>query len=218
MIKEKIQQLPASKKILLIGNGPSALEHDMGDRIDSEFDYVCRINRGHKQDNGELNTGFEKQVGSKCDIWFCSDLRLELAIERRNDYKSTYIYYPSFKFDPYLYEEMEQEFKNVHILNPIFEDNINEIVNFKPQWPSTGVVAMDFLITNNSYENAPSASWFYDIYIYGFDTYDVKYNNLHYFENKPNKYQNHNQSDHTPQLEKDYINYMINNKKIKKLI
>ena len=158
MIKE-------NKKILLIGNGPSALEHDMGNRIDSEFDYVCRINRGHKQDNGELNKGFEKQVGSKCDIWFCSDLRLKLAIDRKNDYKSTYIYYPNFKFNPDLYEQVEKTYKNVHILNPIFEDNINKIANFRPQWPSTGIVAMEFLIKNNLYEGAAL-----DIYIYGFDT------------------------------------------------
>ena len=43
-------------KLLLIGNGPSALESKMGSRIDSnEFDVVCRLNRGHKQDDGTIN-------------------------------------------------------------------------------------------------------------------------------------------------------------------
>ena len=36
-------------RVLIIGNGPSALEAELGEVIDSDkFDAVIRINRGHK--------------------------------------------------------------------------------------------------------------------------------------------------------------------------
>lgn len=192
-------------KVLLIGNGPSAIEKDMGKRIDSnEFDLVCRINRGHKQDNGNLNKGFEKQVGTRCDVWFCSDLRLKLAKERTKEYNQIFVYFPSFKFNKNVQESINKNFPNISILDPFYEQNINKLFNFSPRWPSTGIVAMQYLQSTGE-----------DVYIYGFDTYDFKYDNHHYFENKPNKYKNLNHNDHSPTLEKEYINYMIKNNKIK---
>jgi hypothetical protein len=111
-------------KVLLVGNGPSALESPMGSRIDSnEFDAVLRFNRGHKLDDGTLNTG---------------------------------------------------------------------------------VIGIHFAVNH-----------FEEVYIYGFDTYDFKYDNLHYFENKPNKFKFNQTPDHNPDKEKYYIDYMVNNNKIK---
>jgi hypothetical protein len=194
------------KKVLIIGNGPSALENNLGDRIDSnEFDIVCRINRGHKQDNGVLNIGFEKQVGSRCDVWFCSDLRIKLALERSNEYEQIFIYCPAFKYNSLKDSINNETHKNVYLLTPEYEESINQISNFKPQWPSTGIIAMHFLAGIDDL----------DIYIYGFDTYDSKYDNHHYFENKPNKYKDKTGVDHSPAKEKYYIDYMLKNNKIK---
>ena len=195
-------------KVLLIGNGPSALENKMGSRIDSdEFDIVCRLNRGHRQDNGDFNKGFEEFTGTRCDYWIISDLRINLALKRYNDYSGIFVVTPKFKWNENLYKSINHKYPNIIFIPYEYEDNINNIVNFNPKWPSTGVVSIHFL-----------AEHFDDIYIYGFDTYSKKYDNLHYFENKPNKYKISNNKDHNPQLEKDYITYMINKRKIKKLI
>ena len=96
-------------KALLIGNGPSALEHKVGERIDSnEFDVICRFNRGHKQDNGELNIGFEEYIGTRCDCWIVSDLRTQLAINRYEEYKGIFVITPKFKWNPKITELKHQ--------------------------------------------------------------------------------------------------------------
>ena len=189
-------------KALLIGNGPSALEHKIGERIDSnEFDIVCRINRGHKQDDGTLNTGFEKYVGTRCDYWIISDLRSNLAINRKDEYKKIFIYTPKFKINKNIVGHcisLNQHYNNIECISSEYEDNINKIIDFKPQWPSTGIISIHFI-----------TSLFKEVYLYGFDTYNTKYDNSHYFEDRPNKYKNKNNQDHAPSLEKDYIEYMI---------
>lgn len=194
-------------KALLIGNGPSVLESEMGTRIDSgEFDAVFRINRGHKQDNGVLNTGFEKYTGTRCDYWVASDLRINLAIERHNDYSGIFIVTPKFKWRNDIAYQVSNKFNNIQFIPPSYEDNINQIIDFSPKWPSTGVVGIHFLVNH-----------FNQVFIYGFDTYNFKYDNLHYFEDRPNKYKFNKTIDHNPDKERYYINYMLNNNKIKLL-
>ena len=194
-------------KALLIGNGPSALEHEMGKRIDSnEFDVVCRFNRGHKQDDGTLNVGFEEYTGTRCECWIVSDLRIQLALNRHNEYKNIIVVTPKFKWNSSISKEVELKRPNIQFIPPEYEDDINRIIDFSPKWPSTGVVGIHAAI-----------NLFSEVYIYGFDTYDPKYDNQHYFENKPNKYKNNTSKDHSPDKEKQYINYMIKNKKIKLL-
>ena len=194
-------------KALLIGNGPSALEHKMGERIDSnEFDIVCRFNRGHKQDDGTLNVGFEEHTGTRCECWIVSDLRIQLAINRYKEYKSILVVTPKFKWNSSISKEVELKRPNIQFIPPEYEDDINKIIDFSPKWPSTGVVGIHAAV-----------NLFDEVYIYGFDTYDSKYDNQHYFENKPNKYKNNSNKDHNPNKEKQYINHMIENKKIKLL-
>ncbi len=74
-------------RVLIIGNGPSALEAELGEVIDSDkFDAVIRINRGHKLDDGsDAISKYKKYVGSKCDFWIASDLRVELAMQRHSE-------------------------------------------------------------------------------------------------------------------------------------
>ncbi len=189
-------------KVLIIGNGPSALEANMGSRIDSnEFDIVCRINRGHRQDDGSLNTGFEEQVGTRCEYWIASDLRINLAKERYNLYEAILIYTPKFKYNPNTALKVNSSYPSIYFFPPHCEDSINNIVNFSPKWPSTGVMAMHFAVNT-----------FDQVYIYGFDTYS--YDTVHYFEDKPNKYKTQSNKDHNPDKEKFYIQHLIKNNKV----
>ncbi|NQT62577.1 MAG: glycosyltransferase family 29 protein [Candidatus Marinimicrobia bacterium] len=50
-----------SKKTIIIGNGPSAAEHELGKEIDN-FDQVIRI-------NNYVTHNMENRVGSRTDIW-----------------------------------------------------------------------------------------------------------------------------------------------------
>ena len=55
---------------------------------------------------------------------------------------------------------------------------------------------------------------------HGFDFYDCKYDNLHYFEDKNaphglNKFKFNNSKDHTPQTEKTYIKHITEKYNIK---
>ncbi len=49
------------QSLLIMGNGPSAVNHDLGEQIDG-FDQIIRI-------NNYVTDGLEKQVGSRTDIW-----------------------------------------------------------------------------------------------------------------------------------------------------
>ena len=195
-------------KILLIGNGASVLESEFGARIDSdEFDLVCRINRGHLQDDGTPNLGFTKYAGERCDVWFCSDLRLEIAKQRSSQYSMIYVCTPAFKYNGGLKNEIERNYFNIVMLEPVYEQLINEQVDFKPSWPSTGIIAMTALASTKE-----------SIFIHGFDSYDPKYDNIHYFEDRPNKYKDKGQGpDHSADLERRYIKHMLETNQIQKL-
>ena len=128
-------------------------------------------------------------------------------MQRHSEYKGIFIVTPKFKFDRNLANTVTAHYKNIHFIPPPYEDDINSIVDFSPKWPSTGVVAIHFAINH-----------FKEVYIYGFDTYDTKYDHLHFFEDKPNKYKNKEGIDHSPKKEKDYLQHLIDKNLIKILI
>ena len=91
-------------KALLIGNGPSAIEKEMGKRIDSnEFDKVIRFNRWKFDlDGSEYKEDFSKYVGTRCDYWVVNDLHItetKLGITKRDLYELVLIAMPKFKFN-----------------------------------------------------------------------------------------------------------------------
>lgn len=53
---------PKDQNVLIVGNGPSAMENQIGESIDGKMDKVIRINNYQTK-------GYEKFVGSKTDIW-----------------------------------------------------------------------------------------------------------------------------------------------------
>ena len=87
-------------KILIVGNGPSALENKYGELIDSDkWDVVMRFNRWNKNDDGTKHNDYSKYIGTRCDYWMINDLRIKLGIERKNDYDGIIIFCPKFKYN-----------------------------------------------------------------------------------------------------------------------
>jgi hypothetical protein len=195
-------------KILIVGNGPSALEKEYGSIIDSDkWDVVMRFNRWNKDDDGTEWEDNSKYVGTRCDYWMINDLRLKQGIERRTDYNTVLVVCPKFKFAHQMFSNIEAEYENIKFIPEEYEDYINNnIINFQPKWPSTGVIGMYFATLH-----------FDEVYLYGFDTYDKKYDNLHYFEDKPNKYKDESKKDHEPSKEKEFIKYIKENYNVKLL-
>ena len=183
-------------KILIIGNGPSAVEKEYGSIIDSdEWDVVMRFNRWDKHDDGTKWKDNSKYVGSRCDYWMINDLRLQVGVDRRNDYSGVFVVCPKFKYNYQLFKQIENQYENIKFMPIEYEDYINKnIVDFSPKWPSTGVIGMYFATLH-----------FDEVLLHGFDTYDDKYDSIHYFEDKPNKYKNSSDKDHEPSKEKEFI-------------
>tara|TARA_R100000315_G_scaffold57600_1_gene32318 strand:- start:261 stop:866 length:606 start_codon:yes stop_codon:yes gene_type:complete len=183
-------------KILIIGNGPSAVEKEYGSIIDSDkWDVVMRFNRWDKNDDGTKWKDNSKYVGTRCDYWMINDLRLQIGIDRRNDYSGVFVVCPKFKYNQQMFTQIENQYENIKFMPVDYEEYINEnIVDFSPKWPSTGVIGMYFATLH-----------FDEVFLYGFDTYDNKYDNIHYFEDKPNKYKGESNKDHEPSTEKEFI-------------
>ena len=202
-------------KVLLVGNGPSAIEQKMGERIDSnEFDKVIRFNRWKfDEDGSEHKETFPEYVGTRCDYWIINDLHLtetKLGITKRDLYELVLIAMPKFKFNSNktLINQIESQYSNLEFIPPEYEDSVNNIIDFSPSWPTTGVIGIHFAIHH-----------FDEVFLYGFDSFDFKYDTQHYFEdeNTPygkNKYKLQSTSDHTPNKEKQYINHIIKNNKV----
>ena len=183
-------------KILIVGNGPSVLEKEYGSIIDSDkWDVVMRFNRWNKNDDGTKHNDYSEYIGTRCDYWMINDLRLQVGINRRNDYSGVFVVCPKFKYNQQVFQQIENQYENIKFMPMEYEEYINEnIVDFSPKWPSTGVIGMYFATLH-----------FDEVFLYGFDTYDNKYDNIHYFEDKPNKYKGESNKDHEPSKEKEFI-------------
>ena len=60
-------------RAVLVGNGPSVLEHEMQEKIDS-FDVVLRFNRWKYDSDGKPHEDFSKFIGQKCTHGLYSDV------------------------------------------------------------------------------------------------------------------------------------------------
>ena len=113
-------------KILIIGNGPSAIEKEFGDLIDSDkWDVVMRFNRWTKNDDGTKHEDYSKYIGTRCDYWMINDLRINLGIERRKQFTHVLIVCPKFKFNYRLFTQIENKYDNIKFLSSKYEDTIN---------------------------------------------------------------------------------------------
>ena len=168
-------------KALLIANGPSAVEKELGKRIDSnEFDKVIRFNRWKfNEDGSEHKNNYSKFIGTRCDYWVINDLHLtetKLGITKRDLYEAVLVVIPKFKFNFDMVSKVESQYSNIKFIPSEYEDDVNSISNFSPKWPSTGIMGIHFAIHH-----------FDEVYLH----------------------------DHTPETEKKYIEYIMENHNVK---
>ena len=204
-------------KVLLIGNGSSVLDHELGKHIDSEFDLVFRINRFKIK-------GFEKNVGTRTDGWVIADTGEQWlfydgiqkfgddveGISLQHNIDHIFINIPQFKLDRSYAKEVNNfvhgynlyhKVKRLSIINPVIEDNILSEVKTKfpkNSWPTTGLSSIRFLL--EIYNN---------LYIYGFDGMSKKYKYYHYFDKEDNRTTEHawtRKPEHNFEIETEYIN------------
>ena len=96
--------------------------------------------------------------------------------------------------------------RKIHVIVQL-EDDINSVVNFSPAWPTSGLIAIQFL--TNSYDQ---------IYIHGFDGHSKKYKYIHYYDTEETRTSEHawreGRTDHNLQKEIEYMNYLKEQKKV----
>ena len=212
-------------KVLLIGNGSSVLDHELGKKIDSEFDVIFRINRFKIK-------GFEKNVGTRTDGWFIADTGMQWlfydgiqkfgddveGISLQHDMNRIFINVPQFKLDNSFVEELNNFIKGYNLyhsvnrlslINPVTEDNILSEVKTKfpkNSWPTTGLSSIRYLLET-----------FNNIYIYGFDGMSKKYEYYHYFDKGDTRKTEHawkNKKEHNFKIETEYINFLCEEGKL----
>ena len=144
------------KEILLIGNGPSCLDNEYGELIDSH-DIVVRFN------NFETES-FEKFVGTKTNYW------VKTIMSNKHDnvnFEQKFFVYPSI-VAPNI-QKINELNKNGHIIVPVsLYNRINKLINKNNTWATTGLVMIFYFIEEG-----------YTVKIHGFDFFK---NGVHYYE------------------------------------
>ena len=159
-------------KVLLVGNGFSIMNEELGEVIDSDFDLVFRMNRFKTK-------GFEEYVGSKTNVWVVSDNAFKWVLEETEgiegsqnwkNYNAIYVGIPSFK-----YQKPEIDLsRKFGIMIYIFPQQIGDMVSMElnlpsNQWPTLGMHCLYALLNDDEK---------HEIFIYGFDGKDKKIKRL----------------------------------------
>ena len=144
------------RSILLIGNGPSVLNHEVGKIVDS-YPLVCRFNSFKIE-------SYEKWVGTKCDIWVTC-LEKPWLLDKLHLFKKIY-----FPLSQKHYLELVKEIPNSECFPMSLYDKVC-MMNGEYFYPSTGLLASVFFIDND-----------YDVILYGFDFFQKSKH--HYGDNQ----------------------------------
>lgn len=179
-----------SNKIIIVGNGSSVLDKQNGELIDS-FENVLRFNK-------YAINGFEKNVGTKTNIWFNV---LKISLYKNNwrlrvNYDEIYFYY-RFNGDVKWYEQYLNYYKNTKIsVKKIKESEVHKNMPKGVRIiPSSGLAAILNFI--NIYGK---------VCITGFDWWEKEKN--HYYDNSARA------PVHNPQIEKQIIYNLRDQNKI----
>lgn len=169
-----------TNNICILGNAKSIFNTKKN--IDS-YDTVCRMNRGYP-------IGNEKYLGSKTDILFIST---NPDIEQFNP---THIVWCTPRREVM---EIDEKYKSILTYYTIkdWEDLYNKLD--KKYRPSTGLMAIDFLIKHTEFK---------ELHIYGFD----------FFKTESWYDKNFMSGSHNPGLEKNIINEFIKERNNIKII
>jgi hypothetical protein len=126
--------LNSKNKIILIGNGPSALDHKFGKLIDS-YDDVVRFSWFYTK-------GFEDCVGSKTDIWFTT---VADPARMKQSYKQIFEHGWEWRAtEDKIYKKLKENYPDMEITKVKREtlEEMQEFVGSKDYWLySTGAIA-----------------------------------------------------------------------------
>lgn len=186
---EEIQHFCSGKSIALVGNGSCLLKKRHGKLIDSH-DIVIRMNYGMP-----IQRSLADYTGRRTDIYIGSMSRPEAVLNQLRGSNPKYVFKlirASSNVSPKLLE-----------LPNFFLGDIKEYREVRSEFnglkPSTGAVALSFLINNIEYAN---------VAVFGFD----------FFKSASragrNRFNSYLYKDHDPQLEQRYIQKIIKGNKV----
>ena len=136
------------REIVLVGNGPSALSHPLGEAID-RFPAVVRFNDFQIE-------GFESDVGNKTDIWVVSDWTAIKLFAKYPERRLPTIIAVPYKFmgKPYYHERRaevdrdltEEQRERVTFVPAQDVQRLIEENHFGDRWPSSGLITIVYLL------------------------------------------------------------------------
>ena len=193
-----------NSSILIIGNGESILKYDFGQKIDT-YPTIARIN------NYKIK-GYEQKVGTKTDIWING---ANSKLEKKTNYPNKIL-----TFIPSDILAKKEKNINKYVSNRLKLDNnkfeitpLNSIKNFEKKINHNR-------LTTGLYSILWATENYNEVIIHGFDFfinskshyYNSKIASIinEYFLKKGKKHDNHK--------EKDYVEKMIINKQVKRLV
>jgi len=144
------------KEVLLIGNGPSCLDKELGELIDSH-ETVIRFNDFETK-------GYEKHVGTKTDVWVKTKMSSKHITK---NFKSKFYVYPN------IIRCTEEEKKilvndGFNVIPVKFYNKVNKLLDAGNLWATTGLVMIYYFIEKG-----------YNVKIHGFDFFE---NGVHYYK------------------------------------
>jgi hypothetical protein len=157
-----------NRQIILVGNGPSVLNHNIGDSI-NQFDTVVRF-------NNFVVHGFEHFVGKKTDVWARNNSN---GVNQRDvsSFRQVLIVSPEWNFNNVPKIEEMYKGEQIHVIPRDYALEIQEILKLPGKdgkngshraWPTTGVITLYYYLK------------FYPVvHIHGFDHFEGK---NHYFD------------------------------------
>jgi hypothetical protein len=191
-------------KIIVVGNSPNVLFHEVGDQINS-FDVVIRIN------DFQIKK-FKKNVGYKVTHWATSFSPV-INIRPVNNFKKIFtsnVNQTDKKFLNRISRIVPPNlFKNVDILPSNELSLLKSKIGYcdSNKWPTTGLLAIHMALTR--FTNS-------DVYIHGFSFFKESSNYVsHYWNEQKNEcFKKH----HDSILEENYVNYLVKLNILKKLV
>ena len=193
-----------NSSILIIGNGESILKYDFGQKIDT-YPTIARIN------NYKIK-GYEQKVGTKTDIWING---ANSKLEKKPNYPNKILtFIPS--------DILAKKEKNInnYVSNRLKLDNnkfevapLNSIKNFEKKINHNR-------LTTGLYSILWATENYNEVIIHGFDFFINS--KSHYYNSKIasiiNEYFLKKGKKHNNHKEKDYVEKMIINKQVKRLV
>lgn len=192
-------------KVLVMGNSPMSLDHELGAEID-EFDEVIRMN------NFEIE-GYEKNIGSKTTIWANGTQRFDKNIDSYDDLSVMWAVYPLFTYDCNSLHAIKNCKLPLSMLTKEAVRDVHDDIGFPEKFPhpSTGILTIKMAM-----ECYPKSEIFYHGFSF-FEGAEVGSVTPHYFDDVDNKLGTFFGC-HVEDKERDYVHKLEKLNKIKRLV